>query len=107
MGPACFLLNIARMHQAREVETAILRAAARFDLIAGLERAIDASYKRAVKAAARHWERGIGSNDPLNACVSVHIEAPAAAAIPTAGILSTGKRPLAVRPRIPSPGLAL
>ena len=62
-------------------------AAEHFETLAGLERALDASYRRFVSSAAEKWERSFGGKDPSDACVTVRIATPATSSVRTAGFL--------------------
>lgn len=87
-------------------ETAIKYQMIKCEVIEGLERAIDRSYRRLLQAARNDWERLFAGKDPSSACVSVRISTTPAAiessTAPRAGYLSkpasppTGK----TRPRL-------
>jgi hypothetical protein len=52
---------------------AIQTAAEKCEVIAGLERALDLSYRRLVRAARSQWEHVFASGDASDACVTVRI----------------------------------
>jgi hypothetical protein len=64
---------------------------AKWEVIAGLESAIDNTYRRFRETAREEWERRWSGNDPSDACVSVRIGASADEAqhlaLPRAGYL--------------------
>jgi hypothetical protein len=67
--------------------------AAKYEVIAGLERALDRTYRHLRKTAQRRWESTFTGKDPSDACVSVRIE-PARhekPCLPGAGFLKAGK----------------
>jgi len=66
----------------------------KFELIEGLQRAIDNSYGRLRETARYEWESRFASKDPSDACVSIRIR-PAGIQSPVlscAGVLSRGHR---------------
>jgi hypothetical protein len=67
--------------------------AAKYEVIAGLERALDRTYRHLLKTAQRRWESTFTGKDPSDACVSVRIEAnhPQKRCLPGAGFLKAGK----------------
>jgi hypothetical protein len=54
--------------------TAIQDHMIKFELVEGLQRAIDYSYRRLFESAKQEWERRFAGKDPSDACVSVRIE---------------------------------
>jgi hypothetical protein len=71
----------------------IRREAAKYEVIEGLERALDRTYHHLLKTAQRRWESTFTGKDPSDACVSVHIGAkhPQKRCVPGAGFLKAGK----------------
>lgn len=74
-------------------ESTIEQQAMQFEMIAGLERALDLSYQRLARVARTEWERRFGGNDPSDACVSVRISGATAdaRAVPGSGFLPAPK----------------
>jgi hypothetical protein len=76
------------------------------ELIEGLQRSIDNSYRRLFESAKQEWERRFAGKDPSDDCVNVRInsitaETPAKA-LPRAGYLPKPLRPRngQTRPRL-------
>jgi hypothetical protein len=69
----------------------------KYELIEGLQRAIDNSYRRLREKARHEWESRFAGNDPSDACVSVRIDSitaeTPAKALPCAGYLSKPLQP--------------
>lgn len=62
------------MKKAAPVRRGTGRQMAQSEIIAGLRRALDNSYRRVREAARREWERHFGGKfDPTDACVTVRI----------------------------------
>jgi hypothetical protein len=71
----------------------IQREAIKYEVIEGLERAIDRTYRRLLKTAQRRWESAFAEKDLSDARVSVRIKtAPSKKrCVPGAGFLKAGK----------------
>ncbi len=54
--------------------TAIQDQMIKYELVEGLQRAIDYSYRRLFESAKQEWERRFAGKDPSDACVSVRID---------------------------------
>ena len=69
----------------------------KYELIEGLQRAIDDCYRRVRRTARQEWESRFAGNDPSDACISIRIDSiPAEAsmtALPCAGYFSKALRP--------------
>jgi hypothetical protein len=88
-------------------QNTIEAAAAKFEMVEGLERALDLSYRRLVRAARAEWERRFSRKDPSDACVTVRISASDAqlSAVRGSGFLKAGK-PAQTKAKLPLPRLA-
>jgi hypothetical protein len=83
--------------------------AAKFEVIKGLERALDLAYGRLIRAARNEWERRFAGKDPSDACVNVRVHAVEAktSAVPGSGFLKVrGKACRRPTARLPFPRLA-
>ena len=69
----------------------------KYELVVGLQHAIDYSYRRLFESAKQEWERRFADNDPSDACVSIRIDSitveTSAKALPRAGYLPKPMRP--------------
>ncbi len=69
----------------------------KYELVEGLQRSIDNSYRRLFESAKQEWERRFAGNDPSDACVSIRIDSftaeTSAKALPRAGYLPKPMRP--------------
>ena len=72
---------------------AIELEATKFEMISGLERALDVNYRRLINAAKSEWEERFAGQDPSDACVGVHIRAAhdQARAVRGSGFLKAGQ----------------
>jgi hypothetical protein len=63
------------------------------DVVAGLERALDRTYRSLLKTAQRRWEQSFAGKEPSDACVSVRIGAalPEKRCVRGSGFLKVGK----------------
>ena len=78
------------MSTGRQDDRAIQDQMIKYELIEGLQRAIDNSYRRLRETARREWESRFAGKDPSDACVSTAgIQSPV---LPCAGFLSRGQR---------------
>src|SRR3989442_15313232 len=59
------------MRKEPEDSSAIETQMLKFEMIEGLQRAIDRNYRRLLKAARADWKRLFGGKDPSDVCVSV------------------------------------
>jgi len=79
------------MSTERDKNAAIQTEMLKIEIIEGLQRAIDNSYRRLRETARQEWERRFGGKDPSDVCVSVPINAATAEtsgkALPLAGYL--------------------
>jgi hypothetical protein len=78
---------------------------AKIEMIEGLERALDSSWRRLREKAYTQWESQFAANDPSDACVSVRIVAATdrqLSSVPCGGFLATPARPETgkARPRL-------
>jgi hypothetical protein len=71
----------------------IKREAAKYEVIEGLERALDRTYRHLLQTAQRRWESTFAGKDPSDATVTVRIEGarPEKRCLPGAGFLKVGK----------------
>ena len=65
------------MSEKEQDHSALQNEAAKFEMIEGLQRAIDRNYRRLLDAARADWERLFTGKDPSDACVSVRINSTA------------------------------
>jgi hypothetical protein len=97
------------MSEKQHGQDKIKHAAARFEMIEGLDRAIDVAYRRLIRVARNEWERRFAGKDPSDACVSVRVAALEAKirAVPGSGFLKVRGKPCRqARVRLPFPRLA-
>jgi hypothetical protein len=82
------------MSTGRQGNGAIQDQMTKYELIEGLQRAIDNSYRRLREKARHEWESRFASNDPSDACVTVRISSARiqTPVLPCAGFLSNGQR---------------
>ncbi len=69
---SCFFMPA--MSNWQRNHSAIEEGATQFEMISGLQHALDLSYQRLIRAAKGEWERRFAGNDPSDACISVRIE---------------------------------
>jgi hypothetical protein len=71
----------------------IQREATKYEMLEGLERALDRTYGRLLKTAQRRWESTFAGKNPSDARVTVRIKAtrPEKRCVPGAGFLKAGK----------------
>ncbi len=97
------------MSTGRRDDRAIQDQMIKYELIEGLQRAIDNSYWRLRETARHEWESRFASKDPSDACVSIRIDSitaeTPAKALPCAGYLPKPLRPCngQTRPRLAHP----
>jgi hypothetical protein len=63
------------MSTGRQDGSAIQDQMIKFELLEGLQFAIDHSYRRLRETARQEWESRFASNDPSDACVSIRVTA--------------------------------
>ena len=79
--------------------------AAKIDVIAGLERALDRTFDRLRENAFRQWQRHFPNGEPSDACVTIHVSEPPDGGllpVPCAGILAppSSRQRAKLRPRL-------
>ncbi len=77
--------QIRFMDEGQSDYQAIHAAAAKFEMIHGLKRALDVNYRRLARAAQAQWNSRFAGQDASDACVSVRITAAEAETQPTRG----------------------
>src|SRR6266567_3601687 len=95
------------MSTGRRDDRAIQDQMIKYELIEGLQRSIDNSYRRLRETARHEWESRFAGKDPSDACVSIRvgpsgIQSPV---LPCAGYLPKPLRPCngQTRPRLAHP----
>jgi hypothetical protein len=78
--------------------TAIQDHMIKYELVEGLQHAIDYSYRRLFESAKQEWERRFAGNDPSDASVSIRIDS-FAAETPAKAPPRAGYPPKRMRPR--------
>ena len=61
------------MQDEHQTSSPIEHAAERCEIIAGLERALDLSYRCLIRAARAEWDSRFAGKEPSDACVTVRI----------------------------------
>ena len=77
-------------HDDRDIQDQMIK----YEMIEGLQHAIENSYRRLRETARREWESRFTGKDPSDACVSIRVSTAGIQppVLPCAGFLSRGQR---------------